>query len=720
MCATIVIFLLIIIINKMYYFQIILILLFISVIKSNATIQPMIGTDATGHTFPGAAYPFGMIQLSPSISKEDWTHASGYHYSDTKIVQFSHTHLSGTGLTDYDDLGLLPLGADISDATFNHKEEAAEAGYYYVYLQDSDVDVELTATKRTGMHRYTWNKQISNCVNIIDNISVPAPKCTVASPRIKLGLNPFGKESSNVNVNIQTIDQSLVLLGSYTRIRDIWANPRSIFFAIMIDHTFTYENQLITISDYETGTPLLVKVAISSVSTGNAYLNLITDNSGWNFDQIVKDNQYQWNQILNHVEIPSLSTKQRNIYDTALYHSCIHPSLFSDVNGEHMGPNNQVQTTDFDYYTLLSTWDVFRSWGNLIALIRPHIYTDIMKSMLHFSEVKGQLPVWTLWDREIEMMIGVHSITLLGIGRAHNLPLNQIKLDRAIETTFNNTWRKLDQFRDRGWIDATRHHYSVSDVLETSYNFYVCGQLHSQPNLADYYGKMGSRYRNVWDPETKLFRGRDSGGNWTPLKDFSDWNGDYAESVPKDMVWFIPHNITDLIELNGGITSTSDRLHNYFFVDTRTSDRIPDNTGVIHHYAHGNENGHHAPYLFNHVNRYDLTISILKQIYGLYTDEPSGIPGNEDAGQMSAWYVLSGLGFHPIDPTSGWFEIGYPLYPEIIFHIDNIHDKTHQVTLHIIRQCDTPTRVTFNNVSLDTFRLHINQIYMGGNLTFHC
>jgi predicted alpha-1,2-mannosidase len=392
---------------------------------------------------------------------------------------------------------------------------------------------------------------------------------------------------------------------------------------------------------------------------------------------------------------------------------CIHPNLFSDVNGQHRGPDNKVHTTNFDYYTLLSTWDIFRSWSSIVSLIQPKIYTDIMKSMIHFSEIKGQLPVWTLFDRECEIMVAIHSITLLGIGKASKLSIDQVKLDLELEKTLNHTWRQLPQFRDRGWIDATKHWQSTSEMLEDSYNFYVAGKLHSQSSLSKYYGDMGNRYRNVWDPEMKLFRGKDAEGNWTPLKDFSNWNGDYAESLPLDMIWFIPHNITDLIELNGGSNATLDRLYNYFFVDQRKGDQGPDNTGVINHHAHGNENTHHAMYIFNRLNRYDLTIKTLKRIYPLYTDKVDGIPGNEDAGQLSSWYVISGLGFHPIEPTSGDFELGLPLFNEMNVTINN-H------TLFITKECETPEKVSFNDVVLINYQINTEMIMSGGKLRFYC
>jgi predicted alpha-1,2-mannosidase len=665
-----------------------------------ATIYPMIGVASEGHTFPGATYPFGMIQLSPSNNVDDWKHASGYHYSDSTIAHFSHTHLSGTGLTDYDDVGLMPLGnPDDHDklGTFNHNQEYARAGYYYVNLNDRNIDVELTATQRVGIHKYTWIRSKTD-----DNLKP-------TTVQVKLSTRPFNYNTQDYEISMKNLNNVDVLLGGYN-IKRGWAGNRQVYFAIVCDHNFTYDQSRLTVNNYYPNTPVMFKVAISSVSNSNAYLNL-QSHSGWNFLSTVQETQNTWNNLLNIFQIHS--NDNRDVFDTSIYHMCIHPNLFSDINGQHRGPDDQVYTTDFNYYTLLSTWDTFRSWGSLISLTQPNIYTDIMKSMLHFSQIKGHLPVWTLWDKEAEVMVAIHSITLLGIGKITGLYIDQPTLELELEKTLNKSFRQLDQFRDRGWIDATKHWQSTSEMLEDSYNFYVAGKLHSNPSLSKYYGDMGNRYQNVWDPEMKFFRGKDAQGAWTQFKDFSNWNGDYAESLPLDMVWFIPHNISDLIVLNGGLENTLNRLHNYFFVDTRRNDQGPDNTGVINHHAHGNENTHHAMYIFNRLNRYDLTVKTLKRIYPLYTDKVDGIPGNEDAGQISSWYVLSGLGFHPIDPTSGDFELGLPLFKEMNVTINNN-------VLKINKDCEEPQRVSFNNVLLNNYQINISIIKNGGDLRFYC
>lgn len=644
-----------------------ILLCLISAVGVRGRINPMIGTDLTGHTYPGATYPFGMIQLSPSAGIDDWKHAGDYHYTDSTVKYFSHTHISGPGLGDYDDLGITP---SVHPLPLDHANEVTEAGYYR--LDTPQVRSELTVSRRAGYHRYTFT----------------------ATPIIVIHLTPRGR-----TVQSPTFYQDgTVIYGSYISVNNAFRTRSHFNFAIVVNTTFTVTSHHphYTLTFDPNITTVELQVGISSVSPDNAYLNVVSQ--PLTFEHARETTKHRWDTVLSKFGI-SNNNITRDVYHTAIYHSYLHPHLFSDINGQHRGPDHNVHTTDFDYYTLFSTWDTFRSWGTLIALSEPDIYTDMMRSLLHFSTVKHHLPVWTYWDQESECMVGIHSITLLGIATSVGISLNQTQIDSALEATLTRRWRQLDQFTTRGWVSSV-HHQSASENLENSYNFDVASRLTSNCTLSQQWREYGTNYRHIWDGH--FFRGKNEHG-FTPLKNYANWNGDYAEAIPEDMVWFVPHNLTDLISLHGGIANMTARLYNYFFVSSR-SDNLQDNTGLIHMHAHGNENGHHAMYLFNYLGRYDLTVDVVNQIYKLY--EPT-LPGNDDAGQLSAWYVLSGFGFHPIDPTSGRLELGVPLFPSMVWG-----------NLYITRDCPIPTCVYFNQVKINF--LTVAQVRTGGHLHFRC
>ncbi len=625
-------------------------------------VNPFIGTGGHGHTFPGACVPNGLVQLSPDTRTDgynDWDGASGYHYSDSVIHGFSHTHLSGTGVSDLCDVLVMPISGPPSAgptnhaSSFQHKNESAHAGYYRVWLDDPRTLAELTATPRCGVHRYTMPADAEQSL-LLD--LGHRDKLLAASIR-KVGMEVVGERRSSS-----------------------WATDQRLFFCLRIGRAsgpvvFDLEavdstRAVVHFAKSEAGA-VIVKVGISAVSIEGARANLDTEVPHWDFDEVRIDAETAWNTKLNRIAVEGGSREQQRIFYTALYHCYVAPYVFNDVDGHYRGMDGQVHQADHEVYTVFSLWDTFRGLHPLMTILEPDMTRDWIRTFLLHYQQGGRLPVWELWGNETDCMIGYHSASV--IADAHLKGIRgfdeQLAL-KAMQEGARLPHFGLDAYQKRGFISSEDGAESVSRTLEYAYDDACISGFASSLEHAghddqhlDFSTRSGS-WRNLFDPESGFFRARRNGG-FTPGFDPYEVNFNFTEANAWQYSLFVPQDIEGLIAAHGGQEKFAQHLDALFSAHTATSGRDQaDITGLIGQYAHGNEPSHHMAYLYNRVGEPEKTRSMAARILReLYHDAPDGLSGNEDCGQMSAWYVLSALGFYPISPgISDRYDLGYPLF----------------------------------------------------------
>ncbi|HEV8429247.1 MAG TPA: GH92 family glycosyl hydrolase [Pyrinomonadaceae bacterium] len=631
-------------------------------------VNPFIGTGGHGHTFPGAIVPFGMVQLSPDTRLTGWDGCSGYHYSDSIIYGFSHTHLSGTGISDYSDILLMPVvGKAFLDpwkrgnsysSRFQHQNETASAGYYSVKLDGEDILVELTATARVGMHRYTF------------------PRTGEAKVLIDLAHRD------------KVIDSDLRITGTNTvvgwRRSQAWAKDQVVYFAAEFSEAFTAHESLddrklktYLSFDVRSGKPVLVKVGISSVDVDGALQNLRTELNHWNFDKVRADAKAAWNRELKKIEVNSGTNAQLTNFYTALYHAMTAPNLFMDVDGRYRGRDFKIHKAgDFSNYTVFSLWDTFRAAHPLYTIIDQKRTRDFIQTFLVQYEQGGRLPVWELAANETDTMIGYHAVSVIadaltkGIG-GFDLQKAYAAMKHSAESRNNGSGAYLGN----GLIGMEDERESVSKVLEYAYDDWCVALIALRLGLVkDYerYIQRAQSYKNVFDSSSGFMRPRRN-VNWIEPFDPREVTFAFTEANSWQYTFFVPHDIDGLIRLMGGRRQFANKLDQLFAADSQTTGREQvDITGLIGQYAHGNEPSHHMAYLYNYVGQPWKTQARVRQILDqFYKAEPDGLIGNEDCGQMSAWFVLSAAGFYPVTPGQGIYAIGSPLFPEVRFNLEN-------------------------------------------------
>jgi predicted alpha-1,2-mannosidase len=623
-------------------------------------VNPFIGTAGHGHTFPGAIVPFGMVQLSPDTRLTGWDGCSGYHYSDSIIYGFSHTHLSGTGISDYGDILLMPTvgPTDKSYAShFQHRNETATSGFYSVKLDDNNILVELTTTARVGMHRYTFPH--TDQANIVIDLA----------HRDKV------------------LDSGFRITGTTTvvgwRRSQAWAKDQIVYFAIEFSQPFTahevasHEKAYFRF-DTRTGAPVLVKVGISAVDIEGARRNLTTELNHWNFEKVRADARAAWNAELNKITVTGGSVAQLTNFYTALYHAMTVPNLFMDVDGRYRGHDFKTHNAaDFTNYTVFSLWDTFRAAHPLYTIIDQKRTRDFIKTFLVQYEQGGRLPVWELAANETDTMIGYHAVSVIADAAAKGI--TGFDLQKAFAAMKHSAelrdYRGLGAYIDRGFLSMEEERESVSKVLEYAYDDWCIAQVARMlDKTADYerYSARAQSYKNVFDPVSGFMRPR-SNGNWLEPFDPREVTFAFTEANSWQYTFFAPQDVTGLIDLMGGRRAFAEKLDQLFAAETTTTGREQaDITGLIGQYAHGNEPSHHMVYLYNYVGQPWKTQSRVRQIVDqFYKAEPDGLIGNEDCGQMSAWYVFSAAGFYPVTPGSRVYAIGSPLFPEVRFNLEN-------------------------------------------------
>jgi predicted alpha-1,2-mannosidase len=646
-------------------------------------VNPFIGTAGHGHTFPGATMPFGMVQLSPDTRLTGWDGCSGYHYSDSIIYGFSHTHLSGTGISDYGDILLMPTTINapflnaLNDGSpeqgyasrFQHRNETASPGYYSVRLDDDDILVELTATARAGLHRYTF----------------PAT------------------DQANVIIDLthrdKVLDSGLRITGPATvvgwRRSQAWARDQIVYFALEFSQPFTslglivdgefspdlrdaQGRQLKSYFRFDTrsGAPVLVKVAISAVDIEGAQRNLAAELKDWDFERVKAEAVAAWNAELNKIVVIGGSTAQLTNFYTALYHAMTAPNLFMDVDGRYRGRDFQIhRSTDFTNYTVFSLWDTFRAAHPLYAIIDRRRTLDFIKTFLTQYEQGGRLPVWELAANETDTMIGYHAVSVIADAAAKGI--DGFDLQKAFAAMKQSAelrqHRGLGGYIDKGFLEMEEERESVSKVLEYAYDDWCIAQVaRILGQTADYerYSARAQSYKNLFDPKSGFMRPR-SNGNWIEPFDPREVTFAFTEANSWQYTFFAPQDVSGLMELMGGREAFVRKLDALFAAESRTTGREQaDITGLIGQYAHGNEPSHHMAYLYNYAGEPWKTQSRVRQIMNeFYKPSPDGLVGNEDCGQMSAWYVLSAAGFYPVTPGSTIYAIGSPLFAEVRFHL---------------------------------------------------
>lgn len=628
-------------------------------------VNPFVGTGGHGHTFPGPCLPFGMVQLSPDTRPDpvEWDGCSGYHYSDSLIYGFSHTHLSGTGVADLCDVLLMPLSGGRTTeprayrSRFSHAREDAHAGYYRVYLDDPDVDVELTTTKRVGVHRYQFNRKDDRSF-VLD-----------LRHRDRL-------LRSSIR---QTGEQEI----TGERRSSSWARDQHLYFCIRFNvpvglATDMGDSSVAVITLPKTGGPVLVKVGISAVSVEGARRNLEAEMPGWDFDAVRTAAEDEWNKALGRIEVLGGEREQQRVFYTALYHCFLAPYLFNDVDGQYRGNDGQVHTAKHDVYTVFSLWDTFRTLHPLLTILEPERTEDFIRTFLDIYEKAGRLPVWELWGNETDCMIGYHSVSV--IADAYVKGFRGFDADKALEAMAASAMRDepgLYALRKQGYISSEDQSESVSRTLEYAYDDWCIArmaQAMGKDSLAGIFFNRSSNWRNLYDAETGFFRARRNGGFREPFDpyevnfDFTEANAwHYSAFVPQDMEGF------DRLLRSTGHDGLEQHLDELFSASVQTTGRDQsDITGLIGQYAHGNEPSHAMAWMYNRLGRQDKAKAMVQRILtDLYHDAPDGLSGNEDCGQMSAWYVMSALGLYPIAPGDERMELLSPLFHSYRIHLAN-------------------------------------------------
>ncbi|MCB9251071.1 MAG: glycoside hydrolase family 92 protein [Flavobacteriales bacterium] len=632
-----------------------ILLLSLSVVCSAQTgnltrfVNPFIGTGGHGHTYPGAALPFGMVQLSPDTRNDgSWDGCSGYHYNDSLILGFSHTHLSGTGCSDYGDVLIMPykgtgkFNSKEVGSKFSHSTEKAYPGFYSVTLNDPNIEVSLTSTLRCGMHKYTFNKK--------------------GEYSILLDLDHRDK----------LLSDTIILLNNTTiegyRTSEAWAKSQKVFFRIEFSKPFVKfefpENnksgsKVSFAFKIEKASSVYAKVSLSAVDLKGAELNMQNELPGWDFDQVVKNAEQEWDKTLRCIEVEGGTQNEKVIFYTSLYHCFLQPNLFNDHDGRYLGRDLKIHHANgHSYYTVFSLWDTYRATHPLYNLIQNERNSDFIKTFLLQFQHSGRLPTWELWSNETDCMIGAHSVSVM----ADAIVKNPGKYDLSAfrEAAINNL-----QYQKAGYIPFRKNHYlssddnmeSVSKTLEYGYDDWCIAQIlgsdttFKDSELINEYKINSYAWMNLFNPELNFIQPR-ANGNFIKSFDPREVNNHYTEGNGWQYGFYVPHNMKSFVNAMGGALAFEKKLDELFSADTKTTGRTQaDVTGLIGQYAHGNEPSHHIAYLYNYINKPEKCARMITRIMNeQYSNAPDGLCGNEDCGQMSAWYIFSALGFYPVCP----------------------------------------------------------------------
>lgn len=701
--------------------------------QTTAFVDPFIGTDGHGHTFPGATTPFGMVQLSPDNPVSGWDWSSGYHWTSGTIAGFSHTHLSGTGVGDLLDVSVLPIqgfeknkpfAPNAFYAKFSHNNEQASPGYYAVEFNNG-IKTELTATPRCGFHKYTFTENLK------------------AQVMIDLGFN------RNTDIPYETVIEKI----SNTEIQGYrfsggWADKQKLYFyakfsqPIISAILFDENNKLVegnkvlskdaikkgvkAVFEFEQGqSSLFLKVAISSASIEGAKRNFKAEIANLSFDQAKEQAQDQWEAVLSKVEVKSDDTEKKTVFYTAMYHASIAPNLYSDVDGSYTGVDGELhQNKKSNNYFTFSLWDTYRASHPLFTILQPKMVNNFLEAFLMQYNESGLLPVWSLWGNETNCMIGYHSIPVIVdayfkglISKKKVLPLYD-----AMKTSANQNIRSTPIYKTYGYIPSDLSKNSVSITLEYAYDDWCIAQMaRALEKSEDYeiYAKRALSYRNLFNSESNLMQPKLKNGEWKEFNPFdTGYKNDYTEANAFQYTWYVPHNIEDLIDLMGGKNEFVSMLDSIFEMPVELGEKAAkDVSGFIGQYIHGNEPSHHIAYLYNYVGQpYKAHERINQIMKEMYNTKPDGLCGNEDCGQMSAWYIFSAMGMYPVNPAVGKYDLGTPAFPYMKLKVGK---KEFEIEAHNFSEQNIYVqKVLLNGTEITSGFVSHSEIVKGGKLEF--
>ena len=624
-------------------------------------VNQYVGTGGHGHTFMGANVPFGLVQLGPTEPTRGWDWCSGYYYDDDELIGFGHMHLSGTGIGCLGDVAFLPVKNFKQTSTrFKHEAEKVHPGYYSVQLTDPNVLVELTATERCGFHRYTFKDG--------------------AKAQLALDLSQcIGWDKLNDCLLTQ---ESTTRLTGFRRSNG-WAADRRIYFSIDFSQPVTVHRldsmERVVVSVADNTKPLLVKVALSPVSIDKAKLNMQAEMAGWDFDATVKAANDAWNRELARIQIQTNDQTKKRVFYTAMYHLMTSCSKFNDVDREYRGADGKVHKADFTNYTTLSLWDTYRAAHPLMTVAFPEMQRDFAQTFLNIYKQQGRLPVWHLMGSETDCMVGnpgaivLADLTMKGFVEDKELALE------ALKATQMKDIRSLGLLKEHGYIpwNLEPENETVAKALEycaADDGVAKVAKLLGKVDDYEYFFNRSRSYKKYYDPETRFMRAVGTDGKFRlPFNPFfaEHRTNDYTEGNAWQYTFLVPHDVKGLIQLFGSDKAFMSKLDSLFFVEGWAGDNAsPDMSGMTGQYAHGNEPSHHVIYMYNYAGRPDKAAPLLRKMLNeMYLDQPDGLSGNEDVGQMSAWYILSSVGLYQVDPVGGRFVIGSPLFDKATVNV---------------------------------------------------
>ena len=693
-------------------------------------VNPFVGCAYNGHTFPGATYPFGLVQPSPDSGKCDWQHCSGYVYKDPAIYGFSQTHLSGTGCPDLADVLLQPFTGEVKNDDYrgwsDKGAEKASPGYYAALMTNFGVRVELTASQRVAFHRYTFSK------------SAPAHVL------VDLQHGMVGDVQHHVIQSDSTVEDSRTISG-HNEVRG-WVR-RHFFYVVRFNRPFTAQRILpkkegekalryVLDFDLRSGDQLEAQVALSTVSVDGAKKNLAKEANGKSFDEALANARKAWNDLLSRVEVEGSDDQKANFY-TSLYHLFIQPNNQTDVDGQYRGADDKVTTASAGaYYSTLSCWDTFRAAHPLYTILTPELVPGFVNTMLAQQKAVGYVPVWTLAGKDNFCMIGNHSVPVIVDAISTGFPgIDEEAAFQAIDQSLSvshpgkpkENWDLYDKY---GYypFDIIKGE-SVSRTLECGMDDWCAAWLAKRlgkTEKAAFYSKRATYYRNLFDRESGFMRGKDTNGKWrTPFSPFSlghgaDTANDFTEGNAWQYLWHVMQDPEGLIELLGGKEKFADKLDKLFKQPETVegSGFVSDVSGLIGQYAHGNEPSHHTVYFFQFAGRPWRTAELVREVFDkFYLNKVDGLCGNDDCGQMSAWYIFSAMGFYPFNPCASGYVLGAPQLPKMTVRLPQ--GKTFTVEAQNLSEKNKYVkRVTLNGKALEGFKLSHEQIVQGGTLVF--
>ncbi|WP_346883557.1 GH92 family glycosyl hydrolase [uncultured Algibacter sp.] len=702
-------------------------------------VNPFIGTDGPGNTYPGATVPFGMVQLSPDIGIPGWDRIAGYYYQDSIITGFSHTHLTGTGAGDLYDILVMPTNSRFSKrikennykpfSSFNHIQETASPGYYAVDLLDYNIRAELTATKRVGIHRYTFPKDENTQIHV----------------DLGYALN-WDKPTSTF---VERFNDSVIR--GY-RMSTGWARNQRLYFEMQFSKSFkSYEilddkkqdnlpfggiNSKIILK-YSTidNEQIIIKTGLSTTSFEAAHKAIKKETVGFNFDRYRENAKSVWEKELQKIKLKSSDDNNKSIFYTMLYQSMLAPTLLSDIDGTYKAANDEyglykagkdtiATANDFNRYDTFSLWDTYRAAHPLYTIIQPERVPDMVKSLLAHYKETDELPVWSLHGSETNMMIGYHAVPVIVDAYFKGFNFDAELAYKACKESAMVDDRQIDVYMKKGYVPADDGHenWSVSKTMEYAYDDWCIAMFAKDLKKMgdyDYFIKRSENWKNLYNQKTSWIQPKNTKNEFLPNFIAKAYTPYFCESNAWQYYWYVPQNIDELMTKTGGKERFEQKLDSMFSYYPKADDKLPlFSTGMIGQYAHGNEPSHHVAYLYNYLNKPSKTQKLVREILeNQYKNEPNGHCGNEDCGQMSSWYIFSALGFYPVNPAQGVYLIGIPLFEEAEIQLQN--EKSFKIkTKNFSEENKFIERISLNGKSLNRLYITHKEIISGGVLEF--